>query len=191
MSKQEQSKQIEAIYGYIKSIFTQKKKNKKNDTNENEDSDNEPVIKSANNKQKNEQIIKRRITFLKFLLSQLLNSKMRAQAAYFHIIASTAVYLFKLMQKIKEYERETIVFKNVLKKMLSKEWEFVMEQFGDCKLIKVALAKCIQSFDNKLSREQRKEINECNDDEKIKLNVNDCLRKNVVNYYSHIYIAKK
>merc|ERR1712228_1037347 len=122
-SKQEQSKQIEAIYGYIKSIFTQKKnicnilpfvllcvvysyctvnddilqkfvqQKKKNKKND----------ENENEDSDNEPIIK-----------SANNNKQKNEQ--------------KLKRKIKEYERETIVFKNVLTKMLSKEWEFVMEQ---------------------------------------------------------------
>merc|ERR1712048_1048702 len=111
---------------------------------------------------------------------------MRAQGTFTHIIGIAAVYLLKLMEKIKEYEVEARRFKIILDEWLGEEWQFVLEQFGDCNLIKTSLAKCIHSLNGTLS----KEANEKEGDG-IKLNVDDSLRKGVTNYYSHIYVAKK
>merc|ERR1719242_1721528 len=119
---------------------------------------------------------------------------MNASAAYFHFVAAIAVHLFNLMESIDEYEAEMEELRNAMSEWLGKEWEFVTNEFGDCNLVKAAMAKSILSFCGELSSEQQAEIDkfEANKQEGVKLAaVDDNLRKNVVNYYSHIHLAKK
>jgi len=213
-SKQEQQKQIKAIYGYIKIIFTQnqntfnvlpfvvmvaiyaylavddevilqfdpdsKTKNKPTNNKE-EDSDDEPIL----NQHKN--TIYRRITFLKYMILQLFNSS-KIQGAYLHLIASTVVYLYKLMEKCPEYQSETEKLRKLLNEWMPKEWAFISGQFNDCPAIKRKTATSIQAFDQNITTQSMQEQEE---QQQIQLNVSNDLKKVVVNYYNHIYIAKQ
>mmetsp|Transcript_30187 Transcript_30187/g.26651 ORF Transcript_30187/g.26651 Transcript_30187/m.26651 type:complete len:133 (+) Transcript_30187:1-399(+) len=128
----------------------------------------------------------RRITFLKFLLSQLL--KERTQSCYFHIITSTFIYLYKLMDLCpnNEYKQERSKMTSFLKKWLPKEWDFINEQFKDCPPMKRSTARSIKAFDSSMD----KELNDNQEDNDFKLEVGRTLKKCIVDYNDHLYVAK-
>ena len=215
--REEIEKSFESIFNYIKMIFNQNKNTVNilpfvaictiyayctvddemvvefNENNKKDKKNKKRKKKDKNTKNMeiklSENMIKRRITFLKFMLMQLL--KERTQSCYFHIITSTFIYLYKLMEKCKEYKTEKNKMKKFLEKWLPKEYKFINEQFNDCIPIKRTVARSMKAFKSKIgNKSMEKELNENNEENDYVLKCDKTVKKCIVDYNDHLYVAK-
>eukprot|EP01083_Nonionella_stella_P071554 192253_1 len=186
----DQEKQIKSIFNYIRMIFSQNK-----NTNNvlpfvalcviyaycTVKDDVIVAFNSKNDKTKQDPI-KRRITFLKFMMNQLFASATPTQGCYLHIISPVIVYLYKLMHKCKDYDQQKEKMKQFLAQWLPQQWRFINDQLPKCTPIKRITAHSIQSFDGSAHSIPKQPD--------YALTIDPAIKKLILNYYDHIYVAK-
>lgn len=144
---------------------------------------------NAEQRQNEQDVIRRRITFLRFMIGQLMMD--RTPGSYLWAIMSVAVYLKKLMDRCNDYDaNEKDKLDVFLKKWLPKQWEFVNDQFADCPPIKRATARVLKGFGLKMEQQEMDRVLRDNDEDKDFMLREDltAAKKHVTNHFDHIYI---
>lgn len=145
-----------------------------------------------------EQVVRRRITFLQFMIGQLLQQ--RTPGGYTWAILSAAIYLYQLMGRCDDYDLgKKDKMKGFLTKWLPRQWEFVNRELADCPPAKRAVARMMMGFEESMDHEDGVDVAtviralEENCEEKDVAALDDqmgSIKKAVTNHYNHIFVAK-
>lgn len=147
-----------------------------------------PVVESEHDAQR---VIGRRITFLEFMMGQLLQT--HTPGSYTWAILAVAVYLYQLMGQSDSYDKQKQEkMKTFLKKWLPKQWAFINREFADCPPMKRALARVIKGFEEvdcgDMERLLRKNCEE--EDFEILNERMGKIKKDVADYQDYLFVVK-
>jgi len=166
-----------------------KKKSDKEEKDEEED-DEEEAGRTQETQQTEQTVLRRRITFLKSMLSQILSA--RTEGGYCCIVASILIYLYKLMQQCRGYEHEAKEMKVFLEQYVPTQWRLIEEQFADCPPIKRAVSRSFQDMVSNVDMKQQFMQNQVDvhKEHNAAQSVDQAIRRYVVDYHDHLYVAK-